>query len=216
MKFCFFCGKESEKVVCPSCLGKFNIIEPKCRICGKESERDLCRDCAIKVALRQVDFKPIRFEIDEDLKALAESVSLDKWVLVTGRAGSGKTTLLRLIAERICREKPFLAIDNIFYLSYPRFIEQYQAGTHLIAYEKALTVRFLFIDDAYNYYTADFLKRVFFNIINERYEAQAFTAVSMPIEIDEALKIDEQSVSRMLEMSGGAIFTGNKNRRLRR
>jgi DNA replication protein DnaC len=148
-------------------------------------------------------------------KAMAYADSLEGWLLFCGQVGSGKSHL----CTAVCRHR-LLQGDEVRYMPWRDDIAQLKAlsldneeRNKIIADLK--TAQILYIDDLFktgkaadgsdNPTGADV--NIAFEIINYRYINHLPTIVSTEKTPQELVEIDEATGSRIIEMSGGDVFS---------
>lgn len=213
---------------CPKCRNRGSIAIPredgsfytrecdcmKIRRCVWEMERS-----GLKNIIREKTFDAYHAAEpwQEAIKAGAMDYAdkLNGWLLFCGQSGSGKTHL----CTAVCRQR-LLAGDEVRYMSWRDKVAELKAlsldnerRTDMInGYKKA---QILYVDDLYkvgravdgscNPTGADI--SLAFEIFNYRYINHLPTIISTEKTPQELVEIDEATGSRIIEMSGGNVFS---------
>lgn len=147
---------------------------------------------------RDLAYKAIKF-MDDGIRR--------NWFVVLGQSGSGKTLICSIVANHLLKNKGV----HVSYITWTDFIgtlkrammsDEVKAASKYLEHVK--TVEVLFVDELLKEYNSTDLKYII-EIINYRYTNNLKTIITSERTLNELLKIDEATFSRMVERADGYL-----------
>lgn len=208
-------GKLNDGVNCKKCLNKgyYETIDGvyiESHTCSCMKQRRINRQ--IKDSGLSDSFNKLRldnFKTDKEYQKHAKEQAIKfienpKWFVMSGQVGSGKTHICTAISKALI-DKGY----DFKYMSYaqdmPRITSRMNSGyidTKQSAereYDALKQVQVLYIDD----YLKTFNSEKVFELINHRYSENLITIISTEKTLEEQLKLDEATASRIFERCNG-------------
>ncbi len=180
-----------------------------CTECSKNRLiRDLIRDCSFEKRLLAMEFDNYKTHTSSQEKAVRDLIDYSQKadesrnVFISGKVGVGKTHLAVSLAKRIIRDSLkrvlFIAGVDLLYQIKETFDPDCEIATAEIT-DKHSRVPYLIIDDLGVEKATEWVREVFYLIVNRRYNRCLPTIITTNFSYrDLALKLGDRLISRLL------------------